>query len=233
MVRNWRHLPPASWPALSTTTKRAAAELRTRRIITETSGTDFTKRKDILIRAFARVQDSVPGVLLVVSLDERAGAPYQSAIALIHDLGLEEDVIVLGSVWEQLPCLYAVSTLYCTPSVMEGFGMSAQEAATTGIPVVASDLVPFAREYLLGPTPQRWTLDGELGGELLVGDGAMVVPADDVEGFAQALAILLSDVDRRRAMGRAGLAITVPYFTWVHRTKDLLDDLGLAPLPKA
>jgi len=203
-----------------------------RQIITEISRTDHTKRKDILIRAFARVRDNVPGVLLVVALDERAGMPYQEAIALIHDMGLEKDVIMLGSVWEQLPCLYAVSTVYCTPSVMEGFGMSAQEAAATGIPVVSSDLVPFAREYLLGPTPQRWPLDGELGGELLVGDGAIVVPADDVDGFAQALVILLSDVDRRTAMSRAGLAITVPYFTWVNRTKDLLDDLSPAPPPE-
>lgn len=221
------------WDFLATYSTRSAGELRRRRIITEISRTDHTKRKDILIRAFARVRDSVPGVLLVVALDERAGVPYQEAVALIHELGLEEDVIVLGSVWEQLPCLYAVSTVYCTPSVMEGFGMSAQEAAATGIPVVASGLVPFAREYLLGPTPQRWPLDGEVGGELLVGNGAIVVPAIEVNGFAQALGILLRDVGRRKAMGRAALALTVPYFTWAHRTKDLLNDLGLDPLPDA
>ena len=75
------------------------------------------------------------------------------AVALIRELDLERDVITLGSVWEQLPCLYAVAAVYCTPSVMEGFGMSAQEAAATSKPVVSSDLVPYTREYLLGGAP--------------------------------------------------------------------------------
>ena len=46
--------------------------------------------------------------------------------------------------------LYNATSVYCTPSVMEGFGMSAQEAAATARPVVASNLVPFVCEYLVG-----------------------------------------------------------------------------------
>lgn len=219
------------WNFLAAHTPHTAAELRRRRIITEISRTDRTKRKDVLIRAFARVRERIPGALLVLALDERAGAPYNDAMDLIRELRIAEDVIVLGSVWAQLPCLYAVSAVYCTPSVMEGFGMSAQEAAATGVPVVASHLVPFAAEYLLGPAPQQVPLDGEGGGELQVGDGAIVVPADDVEGFATALATILSDDARRDAMGTSALHITVPYFTWAQRTHDLFNDLGIVPQP--
>jgi mannosylfructose-phosphate synthase len=214
---------------LATDTGHTAAELARRRIITEISRTDRTKRKDVLIRAFARVRERVPGVLLVVALDERAGEPYHEAMRLIEELGLHDDVIPLGSVWEQLPCLYAISTVYCTPSVMEGFGMSAQEAAATAVPVVASDLVPFAAEHLLGPGPEHRSLDGAGSPEVLVGDGAIVVPADDVEGFAQALAAIISDDARREQMGRWAYAITVPYFTWAARTRDLLEDLAVVP----
>jgi glycosyltransferase involved in cell wall biosynthesis len=221
------------WDFLAADSGHTIAELRRRRIITEISRTDRTKRKDVLIRAFAMVRERIPGALLAVALDERAGAPYDEAMALIRELGLRDDVITLGSVWDQLPCLYAVSAVYCTPSVMEGFGMSAQEAAATATPVVASDLVPFAREHLLGPGPERYPIDGEVGGELLLGDGAVVVPADDVGGFAQALATILSDDSRREAMGRSAYDITVPYFTWEQRAKDLLDDLRLSPLPPA
>lgn len=215
------------WDFLAARSPHTAGELRGRPIVTEISRTDHTKRKDVLIRAFARVRERVPGALLVVALDERAGDVYDQALRLVQDLGLDDDVIALGSVWEQLPCLYAVSTVYCTPSVMEGFGMSAQEAAATAVPVVASDLVPFAREYLLGPAPESVSRDGESGPGILVGDGTIVVPADDVEGFAEAMAMLLADTERRAAMGRAALAITVPYFTWEARTRDLLEDLGL------
>jgi hypothetical protein len=34
-------------------------------------------------------------------------------------------------------------------------------------------------------------------------------------------------------MGRHALDITVPYFTWEARTKDLLDDLGVTPTAAA
>lgn len=219
------------WEFLAAHSPHSARELRGRQIITEISRTDYTKRKDVLIKAFGLVRDRVPGVILAVALDERAGAPYTQAADLIRNLDLEQDVIVLGSVWEQLPCLYAVSSVYCTPSVMEGFGMSAQEAAATAVPVVASDLVPFALEHLVGPDPRRQAIDGEVHGELLLGEGAIVAPADGVAGFAEALATLLSDDERRRAMGSAALAITVPYFTWAHRIRDLLDDLELTPNP--
>ena len=215
----------AVWDFLAQQSPCAASELRMRPIVLEISRTDRTKRKDVLIRAYAQVRERLPGTLLVVALDDRGGKPYEEAVALIHELGLERDVITVGSVWTQLPCLYAVAAVYCTPSVMEGFGMSAQEAAATAVPVVASDLVPFAAEYLLGPAAKR--LDGDAGRELLMGDAAIVVPADDVEGFAHALMMLLSDDALRGRMGQRALEITIPDVTWAHRTRDLLDDLGL------
>ncbi len=218
------------WGFLAAHTTRTPIELQTRLIVTEISRTDHTKRKDVLIRAFAAARQRVPGLFLVVALDERAGDPYRKALALIDDLGLGDDLAVVGSVWDRLPCLYAVSSVYCTPSVMEGFGMSAQEAAATGKPVIASDRVPFVTEYLLGPEPSRIPLDGAGSGrELLVGDGAVVVPADDVDGFAHALALVLSDDELRSTMGDRALHITVPYFTWEQRTRGLLDDLGVSP----
>ncbi len=208
-----------------------AAELRTRTIVTEISRTDRTKRKDVLIKAFAQVHERLSDSFLVVALDPRAGAVYEEAMNLIRDLHLEDDVAVLGSVWEQLPCLYAVSAVYCTPSVMEGFGMSAEEAAATGKPVVASDLVPFATEHLLGGSPTHVRFDGLADPRrvLLQGDGAIVVPADDIDGFAHALGMLLVDDRLRTDMGERALHITVPYFTWERRTRDLLDDLGVTP----
>lgn len=219
-----------TWRFLEGLSERTVGELQMRQIVTEISRTDRTKRKDILIRAFARAREQVPDIMLALALDDRAGAPYDAAMALIHELDLERDVIVLGSVWDQLPCLYAVTSVYCTPSVMEGFGMSAQEAAATGKPVVSSDLVPFAVEYLLGDEPNTISIDGDTReGDLLVGEGAIVVPADDVEGFSQALVMLLSDDEMRTETGARALGITVPYFTWEARTTDLLDDLGITP----
>ncbi len=212
----------SAWDLLAERSGQAAEELQQRLIVTEISRTDTTKRKDVLIRAFAQVRNLVPEALLVVAIDEHASPVAEELTGLVDALGLEHDVITVGSVWEQLPCLYAISDVYCTPSVMEGWGMSAQEAAATAVPVVASALVPFAVEVLLGPGPERIRYTD---GEMLIGDGAIVVPADSVNGFAEALRMLLADPERRRAMGKAALAATVPHFSWLGRTKALLDRL--------
>ena len=218
------------WDFLAERSSHSAEELRGRPIVTEISRTDRTKRKDVLIRAFDEVRRRVAGAVLVVALDPRAGEPYDEAMDLIRRLDMERDVIVLGSVWDVLPCIYRATTVYCTPSVMEGFGMSAQEAAATAKPVVSSDLVPFVVEYLLGKDPRPVPIDGDHPGRtLLTGDGAIVVPADDVAGFAKALTTLLADPSLARDMGYRALGITVPYFTWENRTRDLLGALDLSP----
>jgi glycosyltransferase involved in cell wall biosynthesis len=219
-----------TWQFLAEQSGLSVSDLQRRKIIMEVSRTDKTKRKDVLIKAFARVHQDVPEALLVVSIDDRTPALHEALRGLIRELRLEKDIVVLGSVWAQLPGLYNVTSVYCTPSVMEGFGMSAQEAAATARPVVASHLVPFVCEYLVGEKPDKVTVtDNGESHELLLGQAGMVVPADYVAGFAVALTRLLRDDDLRQRMGRRALDITIPYFTWHSRSKDLLDDLGVSP----
>lgn len=205
----------------------SAEEVERRRLITEVSRTDRTKRKDVLIRAFAEVHKSHPDTLLAVSIDPSAGDLHDDLQQLIDELDLRRDVVVLGSIWAQLPLLYNATSIFCTPSVMEGFGMTSQEAAATGRPVISSDLVPFVCEYLMGPSPERIELDrGGRHEELLLGKGGIIVPADFVEGFAHAMRHLLDHEDLRKSMGQEARKITVPYFTWPRMVSSLLKDLG-------
>ncbi len=218
------------WEFLAQHSTLSADEIKQRRIVTEISRTDKTKRKDVLIKAFAEVRQDVPEALLAVTIDEKSPALYESLQNLIDELGVREQVLVLGSIWDQLPLLYNATTVYCTPSVMEGFGMSAQEAAATGKPVVASNLVPYVCEYLLGE--QSAELEPNLKGAAegyVEGEGGFVVMADYVPGFAAAIRRLLMEDALRERMGQRAFEITIPYFTWENRTKDLLDDLGITP----
>ncbi len=205
-------------------------EVRTRKIITEISRTDTTKRKDVLIRAFAKASQQAPNSLLVLSIDDSQAALAQALRSLIRDLGLTNRVAVVGSVWELLPTLYAISAIYCTPSVMEGFGMSAQEAAASRVPIIASHRVPFATEYLLGAAPEIVRLDDN-GRTLQVGQAAIVAQAGDVDSFARALTMLLADDNLRSRMGEQAYRLTVPYFTWPHRVSAFLDEISILPRP--
>jgi glycosyltransferase involved in cell wall biosynthesis len=218
------------WDFLSQRSGLSPEAVRACKIVTEISRTDTTKRKDVLIKAFATAHRRVPDSLLVVSIDENKRELAKDLLDLIHRLGLRDHVAVVGSIWDLLPTLYAITDVYCTPSVMEGFGMSAQEAAATRVPIVASHLVPFATEYLLGK--EVTVLSGGPGLEtdshpVRRGQGALVVQADDVYGFAHGLETLLTDKDLRHEMGENAYHITIPTFTWPDRVRDFLDQVGL------
>jgi glycosyltransferase involved in cell wall biosynthesis len=164
----------------------------------------------------------------VVSIDNSQQDLAGDLKHLIHTLGLSSHVAVVGSVWELLPTLYAVTDVYCTPSVMEGFGMSAQEAAATRVPVVASHLVPFVTEHLLGTDVEEVYVE-EGKPPLELGEGAIAVQADAVEGFAHALDLLLSNDELRQRMGQNAYHITVPYFTWDNMVTLFLEEIGAGP----
>ncbi len=216
------------WAFLADHSALSAGELRRSRIVTEISRTDRTKCKDLLIRAFATTLEEVNDAVLVLTIDPEARPLADELEGLINDLGISERVIRLGFVRKQLPALYNITQVYCTPSVMEGFGMSVQEAAASGVPAVTSDLVPFAVEYLLGGRVR--ILEGdEKKPRLREGAGALVVEANYTEGFARALARLLSDDERRRAMGDAARDITIPYFTWERMMEEFTAAAGLDP----
>lgn len=102
-------------------------------------------------------------------------------------------VILTGWVEEAtLPGLLAGASLFCYPSLYEGFGLPPLEAMAAGVPVIAG-AYSAASEVL--------------------GEGAMLVEPGDVEALAAALGGLAGDEARRRALALAGRARAAS-FTW-------------------
>lgn len=189
----------------------------------EISRTDDTKKKDVLIRAFAAVNKKRPDTMLIISLDPNEKELYNKLQSLIDDLEIRDSVAVIGNVWRILPELYSIIQIYCSASVMEGFGMAVQEAAATKVPVVGSDLIPFVTEYLAGINSKRVEYNGS---NLILGEGGVIVPANEVEGFSAAIEMLLDDEGLREKLGNRAFEITIPYFTWTSMTRKLLKDMG-------
>jgi mannosylfructose-phosphate synthase len=201
-------------------------EIAQARLITEVSRTDRTKRKDILIRAFARVKQHYTDTVLAVTIDRSHTELYDELTRLIEELGVHDSVAVLGSVWKYVPSLYGMTHVYCTPSVMEGFGMSIQEAAACRVPAVASDRVPFAVEFLQGnaPTPRTCGAGEET---IQMGEAAIIAPSDNVACTAEALELLLQDAELHDCMGERAYQITIPRFTWEHAASQFLRECGV------
>lgn len=79
----------------------------------------------------------------------------------------------------------AASDLFVLPSYREGFGMSVVEAEAMGLPVVVTDI----------PGPTDAVKPDETG---------LVVPVKDPGALARAIEALLTDGEKRAAMGSAG-----------------------------
>jgi glycosyltransferase involved in cell wall biosynthesis len=85
---------------------------------------------------------AVPPLVIVGELD---GDPFLSAAGevrrRIEELGIHDAVVLPGFVSDELlACLYGGATAVVLPSLREGFGLPAVEAAACGAPVLCSDL---------------------------------------------------------------------------------------------
>ncbi len=118
---------------------------------------------------------------------------YDELRTLVECHRLQDRVYFTGFVSDELLVeLYNRAELLVLPSLEEGFGLPAFEAAACGTPVVASQVGPI--RDLLGPA--AWTF-----------------PPHDVAALSAGLQALLRDAPRREAMGAEGLRRAAT-FTW-------------------
>jgi len=123
----------------------------------------------------------------------KQGWLYEPILQRIADLGLQDAVHLTGFFPDDdLPALYSAATLLAMPSRYEGFGLPVLEAMACGVPVVSSSTSSLPE---------------------VAGDAALLVPPDDVSGWADAITRVWNDASLRgqlRERGRAQAA----RFTW-------------------
>ena len=162
-----------------------------RRLMATASADAPLKGLRYLLLAFARLLRRDPELeLLLVSKPQPGGKTEK----LIARLNLGDRVrFVSGISTEQMVRYYAEASVAVVPSIYEGFGLPAGEAMACGLPVVSTD-----------------------GGALpeVVGDAGVIVPTRDAEALAGAVAALLDDEERRRALGAAARERILDKFCW-------------------
>lgn len=207
----------------------SGGDVEGKKCLLEISRTDRTKRKDLLIKAFAELNKSNPETRLLLTASPDGGEVYNELVNLANNLGVRKKIVFIGMVKRKIISeLYALSSIYCSPSEMEGFGMSVQEACACERPVVTSNLVPFAMEYLLEDEKIE-KINGSDGKKVDVrwGKSGVVSEAGSVEGFSHALKRLAEDDMLRKKIAENAFKTTIPYFTWSNMTERMLEDLGI------
>ena len=150
-------------------------------------------RKDLpgLVRAFSAVAARHADVTLVL-----AGPPgwgEQALTSTVTESGARDRIVRTGWVEQaDLSALLGHASLLAYPSLYEGFGFPPLQAMRAGVPVVATRA---------GSLPE------------VLGDGALLVDADDHEGLVEALDRALGDEALRGRLVAAGTAWCARY-TW-------------------
>ncbi len=137
----------------------------------------------VLLEAVARARREVPGIALELVGD---GEQRPALRAQAERLGIAGAVRFVGAVPRaEMARRLAAADLFCLPSLYEGLPLAILEAMAAGLPVVATAVagVPEAVD------------DGTTG---------LLVPPEDADALARALAALAADPERRRRMGEAG-----------------------------
>lgn len=139
------------------------------------------KAQDILLEAFARAFQGNRECNLILVGD---GPLRPEAEVLTQSLGISEQVRFLGEQPEPWPALTAAN-LFCFPSRYEGLANVLPEAASCGLPVVASD-IPENRYLCPG---NAWLLE----------------PVDNIDRFAHAMRAVYTETAEynRRAFDAA------------------------------
>ena len=163
-------------------------------------GLDLRKNLPELVRAFATiVPDLETEWKLVIGGASHTGNPtvYPPLQPVIAELGIGDRVILTGRIDEATKAqLYRHAGLYVTPSLDEGFGLTALEAMAWGVPTVVSNR---------GSLPE------------VAGDAAEIVePTAAV--LAAALVELIHDEARQKTLSERGLE-RVKAFGWAETAR--------------
>jgi alpha-1,3-rhamnosyl/mannosyltransferase len=162
------------------------------------------KNVETLIDAYAALRTARGEAALLVLVGELEESAYASAAASVRERiaqhGLESAVRLPGYVSDEtLACLCTAATGVVLPSLAEGFGLPAVEAAACGAPLALSEL-----------DAHRETL----------GDAALFFQPTDVHALTGILVRLLDDEPLRHSLSAAGRK-AVAWRTWDAAAEEL------------
>ena len=163
---------------------------------------DPIKGVDVLLRAMSNLLSEIPAARMLQvggSLVPEQTADLQT---LARQLGIDHAIIWAGQ-RDDVRQVIQAGDVYCQPSRSEGLALALLEAASAGLPSVASRV---------GGIPES-VVDGRTG---------ILVPSESPEALAEALVQLLRDPVRRSEMGEAGRSRAAAEFDLGRQTKELL-----------
>jgi glycosyltransferase involved in cell wall biosynthesis len=102
------------------------------------------KGVDLLARAFVRLARELPDVRLKIAGD---GELRESLVQTLHPVRDRVEFVGFTD-WTELPELYSSADVLCVPSRYDGWGLVVPEGLASALPVIASDRMGAALEFV-------------------------------------------------------------------------------------
>jgi glycosyltransferase involved in cell wall biosynthesis len=176
-----------------------------RRMVVYLGGFSPHKNLEALVAAFARTakREDAGDPMLVMVGDTHTDAfhtCFERVSALVESLGIADRVVFTGYLSdEDVVVLLNRATVLVLPSLMEGFGLPAVEAAACGCPVIATNESPLPE---------------------LLGEGGIYIEPNE-EAIASALSQVLADYALRMRMREQGMGAAAR-LTWDDAARQLI-----------
>lgn len=152
-----------------------------------------SKGVSILLKAMAIITQTYPEQKLIIVGDGVERETLESLVKLLH---ISNNVMFAGAKpHNQLPDFYKQASIFVSPTLSEGFGLTLAEALACGCAVVVSDL-PAVQDIIEN---QKTGLVFEVG---------------NVEALAQCIVNLLSDEALRNMLANQGREKVLMNFDW-------------------
>jgi len=145
-----------------------------------------------LLEAYKLVLAQMPHTRLMIAGD---GPENRRVSELVLSLPSPAQVTLLGSIpRDSIAAVYREADVYCLPSHLEPFGMSALEAMASGLPIVATTV----------------------GGlqQIVEPEGGLLVPPKNPAALANALLHLLRDLAMRQRMATHNRKVVQERYSW-------------------
>ena len=176
--------------------------LKGKKVIFHPARMGLAKGCDVTIKAFRLIRNRFPNTMLILagtkniidwSLSQQKDIAYM--VNLIKSLRLKDSVLIDSYALEDMPALYAASSVCVYPSTSsEPFGLTMLEALSSGKPMIVTEA---------GGMPE------------IIKDGinGFVIPVKDYETLAARAMYLLSEKDVRDRLGITGRRMVEQNYT--------------------
>ena len=162
------------------------------------------KGTDLIIRAWNKIRD--PRWCLILCGYDFSSGKYRH---LADTLGVNDSVLFYGTCpADRTASLYHAADVFVFPTRYDGWGMVLQEAASTGLPLIGTDMAGASAEVILP------------------GKNGLIIPADNVQALSRAMAFYIEHEDLIVEYGKASREIFRQRFSPEKNVERLLNGVA-------